>query len=814
VLHNYLAAALRNLARNKLYGAIKIIGLGVGFAAALLIALYVREELGFERFIPGAEHVFDLYTVFDEPERKPLVIDSTTGDLVAALKLDHPEVVVTQLAATPTGVKLQRGQLSSMERLYWADPNVFSVLKLPMLAGSPSDALKRPDGLVLTRRLARKYFGSDAPLGETIEIVDGFHEPHPMTVTAVLADFPSSTSLVAEVFASGNASISGMDRIDAPQPGFGLNDQILVGIESPAALEALRRDLPAFLKRHKPGESVDAGKIRLELHSLPSVHLLPSENSSFRPPSDPTIVYAIGTIGLLILTIAGINFVNLTTARAAQRAMEVGIRKVAGAGRRTLIVQYLTESLLYAVFAMVLAVAITELVLPGFSAFVDRTMTFHYWRDPALMSGIVAATVTIGVLAGAYPAFVLSAFRPGSILRQQAVGVGSPALRQMLVVAQFVILIALLIGTVVMYRQTRFALNEGLRVDKDQVLLLLPPPTEPANGVRYVTYVDSLKRLPGVRATTAASGLAYSLGYYQSPIVKRDGSAVSIYHSSVDFGFFGFYGIKPLAGRVFSRAYGADAAAAGGPWHPPIVLNERAARLLGFSSPEAAIGQSVLLSQLHPGPIERSEIIGVVPDFTFRSLREPINPTLYYVEPGENGIFGARLRGEDLPETLGAIDALGKRIFGGSLPPFRFFLDERLRALYAEVTRQSEIVALFAALAVVLACLGLLGLSAFTTERRTREIGIRKAMGAETPDILRLLVTQFLKPVVLAAVIACPIGAVVMRRWLAGFAAHINLDPATFALAAALAAVIALATVAGHSLRVARAKPALALRYE
>jgi putative ABC transport system permease protein len=819
MLRSYLAAALRNLGRNRLYAALNIGGLAIGFAAAILIALYVRNELTFDRFIPGADQVYDVYTVFDLPGRAPLVVDTTPGDFAALLRADFPFIpAITQLVPSRTGLKL--GDRYTADRLYWAQPNLFSVLRLPAFAGDLQSALLEPGTLVLTRSAARRYFGHDDARGEVLTFVGPDLVPHPMLVTAILQDLPSNTNLNAEMFASGAGSTSELARADEPQAGFATNTHVLLKLQPGPDMQRLLRDLPAFVHRHKNFRPSD-GEIRLELHPLTAVHLTPSELSEFRPYTSPVVLRALPWLGLLILFVAGVNFINLMTARAARRSLEIGIRKACGALRSHLFVQFIGESVLYAALGMLVGLVLTELSLPAFNAFLDRALVFHYWSDPTLGVAMLALVLLFGTLAGAYPAFVLASFRPIATLHSGGRPVGAGSARYRLVIAQFAVLIALLVMTAVDFRQMSYALNQALGFDKDRVVMTQPNRAFDAPPVSQA-YVNALRALPGVIEVAASGPWALGQGQRQTPVTRADGSSVSVFQAPVDFGFLEFYARKPLAGRFFSRSFGSDAAPRDPtvPWHPPVVINERAAHLLGFATAQSAIGQRITLS-FHEGasPGETvaggapSEIIGVAPDMNFKTVRDPVNPMVYYADPYEDLLYSVRLRAHQVPQTLRAMDDLGKRLAGPYAPP-RWFLDRSLESLYADVTRQGILFALFSAVAAIVSCLGLLGLAAFTCARRTKEIGLRKALGATRAAVVRMLLWQFSKPVLWANLIAWPLAAVTMNRWLQGFAYHIDLEVWVFFAAAAVALATALGTVGLHSLSVARSKPATALRYE
>lgn len=819
MLSNYLAAALRNLLRNRTHAAISLFGLSLGFAAALLIALYVRDEVSYDSFIPGYDRTYQLEQIFAAPGQ-PLIVTPTIGfEYAALLKLDFPSIeAIARLL--PNRRTLRHGQIEADENLYWADPDLFEVLPLRPIAGNLSTALRSPDGIVLTRSMARKYFGRDDPIGEEIQIDNRI----PMRVTAVLEDLPSNTHLNLQIIASGIGANSELSLLDKDEQTGGHTAHVYsiaytyLRLRPGASADALRRALPAFLARR------DANFVRLYRHAalaltrLDQVHLTPVTEQSMKPRGDWPTLYATSLGGALILLVAAINFINLTTARATQRAVEVGVRKTSGATRRQVMAQFLGETTLYAVLSMIIAVVIVALLLPRLNAFLDRAIVFA-WSDLSLVGTLIGVALLIGVLAGIYPAMVLSSFSPASVLKFSVHGfAGSKRLRETLVTLQFAVLIAFTIASTVIYQQMHYALNEGLRVDKDQVLLISTPCTGAFPG--------EVRTLPGVRLAACANSPALNLMEEAHWGLRLpDGTLVQIDGDSVDYGFLELYGLRPIAGRFFSHDHPGDSAAlelgdaldgALGKGAPPdrsatplgpVVLNGAAVRLAGFKSPEDAIGK-----RLYAGgrPLD---VIGVVRDFSLDTVRKKVPATFYVIFPPSFDVLSVKLSGREIPRTLTAIDHLWKST-GNIKPITRFFLDQHMQELYLDITRRAQAFGAFSAIAVSIAAFGLLGLAIFTAAQRTKEIGLRKVMGASRADILRFLGWQFARPVLWANLVAWPCAYVVMQRWLEGFVYHVRLDPLIFVGASAVALVIALATVAGHALLVARAKPVAALRYE
>jgi putative ABC transport system permease protein len=818
MFRNYFAAALRNLARNRLYAGITIAGLAIGFAAAMLIALFVRDEYSYDRFIPGHDQVYRVSESILNTGERPIESDTTPAMLAPALKLDFPQIrYAARLTSGNFPPSVQRGNFSAAEQnLVWVDPDFFRIMPLPTIAGDLASSLDAPDGIVLTRTVARKYFGRDAPIGETLLI-----DKHPMRVTAVIEDLPSNTHLTADIFASGRSSYGALihyEQVDTP-----LNNVVATyfRLRPGTSISTMEPQLPAFVARHYPlarygGSTWAKTKVVIHLVPLTAIHLRPSTQGAFKPAGDKTVIAAIATVGVLVVMVAAINFITLMTARAGRRAVEVGVRKAAGASRGDLIVQFMGEAFLYVVFAVVVAIAMAELLLPAFNALLQRRIAFDYANNPALAAGIAIAALLVALLAGAYPAFVLSAFRPAAVLKgglpQTTGGVG---VREALVVVQFAVLIALVLGALTIARQTYYALNQGMRLDKDQVLFMAASPC--TDRLR-----DAMLTVPGVQKAACASASALNLTNTLDDTVV-DGRHETMALAPVDFGFFEVYGLKPLAGRLFDRNRPSDGFIAGSEVNPPVILNETALKRFGFTSPQAALGHTVAwhfhtdLTKAFGGePAQPSEIIGVVPDFTFGSMREPIEGTMFMVGPKVSFYsiaLNAKLDGRHVPESLKGIDRVWKRM-EGDVPMQRAFVTLFTLRLYIDVLVQGALITLAAVVALSIAALGLFALSAYTTERRTKEIGIRKAMGADTGDILKLLIWQFTKPVLWANLIAWPVSFLVLTGWLGGFAYHVGLAPWTFVAAAAAALVIAWATVFVHALRVARAKPVGALRYE
>ena len=581
MFRNYLSAAAGNLARNWLYAGVTITGLAVGFAAAILIGLYIRDEFSFDRFVPDFQRIYRLEMDLTLPGQRLAHSDSIAAMAAGQFRLDFPEV--EQIARLEVhSVGLRRGAMEAIEPIAWADPNFFKVMPMPVLAGDPAAVLEAPDGLVLTREMARKYFGEDAPIGKTLQVPTTLNleqapqdwvTPHAMRVLAVLKDLPESSHLNVGIYGSGRSPISLLTLDDAHPSPFETTALTYVKLKPGPSLQPVLARLHAFANRRYAAPGTESA-IRFDLAPLTNLHFTAHPDwDGLRPGGDKTIDAGIGVVGLLIILIAAINFVTLMTARATRRAVEVGVRKAAGARRRDLIVQFMGEALIYVLIAMLMGVSLAELLLPHANAFLGRAMRFDYLADPRLLAGVVGVALATAVLAGAYPALVVSGFRPTSALKGGAGrSTGSGAVRQTLVVVQFAILIGLIVMTGTIYRQTSFALNDAMRLDTDQMLRI--------NAPCDAAMKREMAAIPGVRQVACASQAVVGAGGLTNFAMQPGRPQVSVNLDGVDVGFFEMHGLKPLAGRFFDPNRGQDMVldrmGDGAANQPAVVLNRRA----------------------------------------------------------------------------------------------------------------------------------------------------------------------------------------------------------------------------------------------
>jgi putative ABC transport system permease protein len=820
MFRNYFAAALRNLLRNRAISVINITGLAVGLAAALLVALYVRYEYSYEKFIPGHEDVYRFSLNVNWGGKAPERREQSPQHIAGWLKLQFPEIEhVARFNETWRTVATR--DRAFKEQVFEGDPDLFRVLPIPAVAGDLQAALDRPDRIAISRAMARKYFGREDVLGATLELDHG----RPFVVSAVFDDLPGNTHLNLKLVVSalGKSGISSEDAM--PADNFGsMGLYTYFRLRPGARIGDLRSRLPEFMKKNF---EKFAGAFEPEVIAVKDIHLSPDVKRPLRPRGNPQALRALVLVGGLIVLIAVFNFVNLTTARAANRGVEVGVRKLAGARRRDLALQFMGESILYVAVAMLAALSLVELALPAFSSLLDPgenvsappSISFDYWRSPSLLLGIVGGTLLVGMVAGIYPAVVLSSFRPAAVIKGTALqGVGGARVRELLVILQFAILVGLVFAATVIYRQTNFALNSALRIDTDQVVVFNLDSESISGDSPGQAFRNAARAIPGVIGMTASINLPTNTLSAMTAFNDKRGEMALLQVAAVDLNFFEFYGVRLLTGRTFSPALATDRFVVAEARRPlSVIVNEAAVKRLGFSNNVEAVGKI-----LHPRagwPYQGAQapepltIVGVIADFPINSVRSEIEPSIYFVFEPVLGMLSIRVAGADIPETVGALRAAWKKV-GQNHPEEGWFLESHYRQLYADVILQQKTLSLFAGCAVFLAALGLFGLSIYTAQRRTREIGIRKVMGASTSDIMKLLLWAFSTPVLWASLIAWPVAAWLMHGWLEGFAYRVPLGWWWLPVASLASLVISLATVSVHSYAVARQQPAGSLRHE
>ncbi len=830
---NYVTVGIRALAKSRTYALINIVGLAIGMAACLMILLYVRYEVSYDRWIPGSDRTFQVQSWYKSSETgREAQLQMTPYVAGKSLRDNFPQIEREVYVTNNDPVFFRNGQASSTEDYLWVDGNFLEVVPLPLVRGDVRNALSQVNSAVITQSEARRRFGTDDVVGQTMTLITrGLRRD--FRIAGILRDLPRNSHL----------RINSLIRLDyvaynAEQPQ-GLecwgcqNGWVYIKLRPGADVEAIRAGLQAWERRAIPDEN--SGEARYNagddqdwhIVNLEDVHLGRAQAAAMSPGNDRRTIVTFAIIALLILGMAVVNFTNLATARASQRAREVALRKALGASRRQLIVQFIGESIIMTLVAMLIALALVEILMPSFAAFLESDLRVAYWGMDGILLPVLLLVLVVGILGGLYPAFFLSRFEPASVLKANKSSSETPGtgrLRSVLVVAQFAVSIGLIICTAVIYGQTVYArtLDPGynrsniLQIDELSRYQLLD---------KGQTLVDRMRRVPGVQAAGRTTiGVATDNNSNTSIMVpgRTEPNLIGIYQ--VDEGYLEAMGLQLVGGRWFDDRRPMDdmtlpfpqdlaaerALAARG---ANVVINELAARRLGFRDPRQAVGRTfraaLVDNEIGLVPVT---VIGVVRDARFRNVRLPLDPIMFSnMNTGHTHIV-LRFQGDPAAVRAGA-ERVWKSVTN-EVPFEAEFSDDIVAELYEAEDARAQTFAAFALLAILVACLGLFGLAAFTAERRTKEIGIRKVLGARTRDIVRLLAWQFSKPIIVANLIAWPVAWWVMRDWLDRFDARIDLGPTPFVLAGVVALVIALGTIAGHAVRVARANPIHALRYE
>lgn len=830
MLQNYLVTGLRALNRNRIFAVINILGLAIGMAACILLLLFVRYETSYDQWLPGHENAYQVQTSFLGKNTGRSKQSQLSAYVVGrSLAKDFPQIDKVAYVASGEPVIIQNG-VATTGKVLAAEPDILQILQLPLISGDPRTALRGANALLITQsEAARRYPGVD-PMGKTLSIVSG-GQTIDYTITGVLRDLPKNAHLAVSMIAAFNR----LPYADRPQffTRYGWNSGYnYISLRPGAAVAAINQGIPAWEKRNIPNEAVgdavvsEGDDVDWKIVPIAAIHLGGSAEGT-TATNDPNSIATFALVALLILAMACINFTNLATARAGQRAREVALRKVMGASRRQLIIQFLGESLIVAALSMLVALAIAELALPALSAFLGADLGLHYFGEGGILFPIIGLVVAVGLAAGLYPAFVLSRFDPAPVLKSNRGGIdakGNGSLRNILVVGQFAVSIALVICTAVVAAQTIYARSADPGYNRAGLLQVT------GIGRRQLATVSdqivtAIANIPGVEAVGRTSiGVDTNSSINTSVRIEGNPVPINLGNYNVDPGFFAAMGLKPLAGRLLDAANPRDnsqvppnddaAEAAFAARGTNTVLSLEASRKLGFKTAADAIGRVIRVSLTDEKyGLTPVTIVGVVADLRLRSLRDPYDPIMFYHDRSYMTEMMVRVRAGEAGAMRDKVETVWKQ-YAAQVPFQAQFTDDIVRAQYDADEARATIFAAFAGLAIIVACLGLYGLAAFTAERRTREIGIRKVLGAHTGDIVRLLVWQFSRPVLIANIIAWPVAWWLMRGWLDGFDARIELGLHWFIAAGGLAAVIAAVTIIGHAVKVARQSPALALRYE
>jgi putative ABC transport system permease protein len=808
MIKNYIKTAYRSLIKNRGFSAINILGLALGLSICLLIVFYVYDELSYDRYNDKIGRIYRLNNdiKFGGVENSYAVSPAPAAD---ALKSDFPEIEQVFRFRDRGGFQVKKGNQDIQEsRMVYADASLFDVFTLPMIDGNPANALKEPHSVVITERTARKYFNRTNVVGQVLT----FNDTALYKITGVIANVPTQSHFNYDFF----ISMTTLDE-SKEQAWFSNNFNTYILLRPGADYKKLEAKLPEFLRKHAAAQmqsiihltfealEQSGNYFRLSLMPLKKIHLESNSVAELSPNGNIEYVYIFSAIALFILLIACINFMNLSTARSSNRAREVGVRKVLGSPRKYLIAQFLTESIMVTLVGAILAVIVAWALLPLFNEMSGKELTLTTRLVMELLPALFGFIIIIGCLAGSYPALFLSGFQPIDVLKGKlARGFRGGGLRSFMVVFQFAISIFLIISTLVIYNQLEYIQAKDLGYNRDHVLIV---GNVWALGDKAKTFKQEIKQLSGVENATLTGALptadyGNSTSFFKDQVIDQK-RAVSSQDWSVDEDYIPTLGIKMAAGRNFSRDMLTDSTA--------VIINEAASKLLAFPDP---------LNQLLYAPrdsyaskFQTFHIIGVIKNFNFRSLRDNVTPLILELNE-ERGSLSIRTKaGTNIASMLANVRDKWKELSPNQQFAYSF-MDEDFDALYRSEQRMGKLFISFTSLAIIIACLGLFGLSAYAAEQRTKEIGIRKVLGANLSTLVGMLSKDFIKLVIIAIFIASPLAWLVMQKWLQGFAYRENISWWDIVLAGFAAIVIAFLTISFQSIKAALTNPIKSMRTE
>ena len=807
MFRNYLKIAVRNFFSHPGFSLINVLGLAVGIACCLLILLFVQDEQNFDRHNRQIDRLFrvGLSATLNNNAIEGVV---TSAPMAAALVGEMPEVAAaTRLRSFDFPVFRYGDKVFSEERVFWVDASFFDVFTVPFIAGDPQTALEKPLTIVLTRSMAQKYFGGESPLGKVLS-ADGRRD---YLVTGLIEDPPRNSHFHYDFL----AAIETYD--DSRSPVWVDNNYYTYFLlREDAAAEAVAAKMPDLVRKHVAPQiqaaigitldqfTASGGKYEYFIQPVKDIHLRSHYDHELEPNGDITYIYIFSVIALGILAVAVINFVNLATARSARRAREVGVRKTLGSYRAQLVRQFLFESILMTLVAVLLAILLIQLLLPAFNRITGKELAMPYAESPYIAFGLLALVLVVGVLAGIYPAFFLASFDPAAVLKTETAGRSRRSrLRNVLVIFQFAVSIVLLISTLIVRRQMDYIQTKNLGFNREQIVVI-EKTDDIGNQLR--AFKQELLAGPGV---VSASNTDRLIGdNFGSSVFGLPGAAGEETHLlwtyASDEDFVETYEAEMAAGRFFEEARSTDVQA--------VVINESAARKIGLKDP---VGRQIVAIGPDAARSRTVTIIGVTKDFNFQSLHSEIRPLIirYLGSQGFGRFLSVRVRPENIRETIGFMERTWRRFARNQAFEYQFF-DAHFARLYQAEERTGQIFLSFSILAVFVAGLGLFGLSAYVAEQRTKEIGIRKALGATVAGVSLLLSGQFTKRILAANIIAWPLAYYLMHRWLQKFAYRAAVSPWPFILTSLLVFVFALLTVSYQTIKAATTDPVKSLKYE
>jgi putative ABC transport system permease protein len=806
MIKNYLKIAVRNLIRHKGYTIINILGLAIGIACSLLILLFVFHELSYDKFQEKADQMYRVY-LNGKMEGQEMIGANTPAPLAFTVKELFPEVLeATRINST--GERMIRYEEKSFieKNFLYADSTFFKVFSFPLLKGNPKTALVAPKSVVITDEMAKKYFGNEDPMDKVLKVND---DTTLYRVTGVVAKPPYNShftfdflgSLSTEEYSRNEMWISNsyytylvLDKNASPREFEAKLDTLVRKKIGPQLQQFIGISVEDFLAK--------GNRYGYFLQPLLSIHFDTHISGGLGVVNDKKYVYIFSIVAIFILVIACINFMNLATARSANRAKEVGIRKVVGSSRGWLIFQFLTESILLTLISLIIALLLVQFILPLFNQVIELKLETDYLKRWYLLPFMFVLTIVVGLLAGFYPSFFLASFNPIEVLKGKLKsGAKSKIIRSALVISQFIITIIIFVGTFIIYLQLQFLLNKDLGFNKEQLIII---PRVFALGNQQEVFKNEILKNTSIIDVSFSSAVPSMFNNNNGYQIEGEDKTktVIIWTTQTDENFEKTYQLKMAEGRFFSKDMASDSSAA--------VINEKAVQQFGFKNPL----QVRLIKPTEDGKGQMLQVIGVVKDYHFDKLSTLIEPAVFILEKPKNLYFvSVKIRTDKVKETVKGIEKAWKE-FSSDQPFEYFFMDQRYEQLYTQEKRTQRLTAIFSILSIFIACLGLFGLVSFIAEKRTKEIGIRKALGASIQSLFILLSREIILLIAISSLIAWPISYFIMKNWLQNFAFHIHINFLVFLATSLIIFTIAIATISFQIYKTARINPAEALKYE
>ena len=811
MIRNYIKTAFRNISKHRVLSSVNVMGLTIGLVCTILIGIYIKHETSYDKFHANSERLYRVERIFHTMGfHSPI-----TNHLIVSKMADNfPEIESFTRIWDLTAMMKDFRENYQEQEFYLVDNAFFEMFSYPLIKGDKETVLASPNSVVLTPKSAEKYFGNTDVVGKVIETqIQG--QTLQLQVTGLMKEFPDNSHLQTEMLVSYK-TIIGVFPENVLQNLRSAYLYSYIMFEKGTTVEELNSKLPGFVNEnlaiYKESLETEGGELadvfELHLQPMPEIYLTEMPYAP-GPQGDINKLYTAGAIALLILIIACINYVNLSTAKSLTRSKEVGLRKVFGANRKRVIIQFVTESILLSLISLLIALVIIESVMPFFNNYLDRELSIGYFSNPLTIALLIGFSMVVGIIAGLYPAFQISAFRPATVLKQKGTSSGnkiSGLIRKGLVILQFAISIGLIISVFTMNHQLKYMINKHPGFDKKRVLII--PVDEQQLQQRMESVKGELAELPAFkkigRASKVFGAKEFGDNMYRTPKMNaKEGKNIKV--MNVDEDFISTVNIELKAGRNYSSEFGTDQDEA-------YVVNEKAVEKLNFASAEEAIGKRIIMHTVNgerPGAI-----IGVMKDFNYKSLKKEIIPMVFLYRPESTSNLFIKLSPRaDIQESI----EKAKQIITQHAPNYKFeysFLDNEFNSNYRDEIKMRKMFTVFTLLAIFIACMGLFGLASFMTDRRTKEIGIRKAIGASSSKLILMLSSQFLKWVLISNIIAWPLVYYLLTKWLQNFAYHVDIKIIYFIIASFITLIIAQFTVFYKAYSAAKTNPVNSLRYE